>query len=553
MKKYLIALLSICSLSIVGQELHNGIVLPEVWPPIYEVPQNKQDMLVPYLQAKPTVVPINTGRQLFVDDFLIAETDMHRVCHKANQYAGNPVLEPTEEWEKTRDGAPYAAPFSDGIWYDEVEKKFKMWYLAGGGLLHKQSNQTFYTCYAESEDGIHWDKTIQDIVPGTNIVDKEDRDAATIWLDKFETDPEKRYKMFNIERDPKDRRWYFVLKYSPDGINWNTIARSGRLYDRSTAFYNPFTNVWGLSLKQSTPLAYRSRYYIEHQDPDVAVSCAHRVPLGESDGIMRFWFTPSNKEVRHPKYPEVDPQIYNFDVIAYESIMIGQYVVWQGPENNICDSLGIQKRNQVALGYSRDGFHFHRPTHEMFMSVNETEGAWNWGNMQSVNGTPIIMGDSLYFYSSGRRLNDIMWDSYTSTGLFTLRRDGFASMQATGKEAKTLVTEPVSFDGSYMFVNANIGKKGALQVELLDAFDNVIEGYSKADCKVIKTNSTKQLVTWKQQANVAMLKDKVVKIKFYMTEGDLYSFWVSPWESGESRGYTAGGGPNLSPKGMDVK
>jgi hypothetical protein len=33
----------------------------------------------------------------------------------------------------------------------------------------------------------------------------------------------------------------------------------------------------------------------------------------------------------------------------------------------------------------------------------------------------------------------------------------------------------------------------------------------------------------------------------------LYSFWISPWLSGASRGYTAGGGPGLDPKGIDIE
>src|SRR5574344_2814624 len=128
-----------------------------------------------------------------------------------------------------------------------------------------------------------------------------------------------------------------------------------------------------------------------------------------------FWFTPDDKEPRHPKFPEVNPGIYNFDCIPYESIMLGQYSVWQGPENNVCDKNGIQKKNEIFLGYSRDGFHFSRPSHRPFIAVNETEGAWNWGNIQSVVGAPIVMGDSLYFYSSGRQLNKKFWDGYVST------------------------------------------------------------------------------------------------------------------------------------------
>lgn len=536
-----------------AQTLNNGITLPKVWPPQYQEPTVRHEMPVPYLQNKPAVLPINNGRQLFVDSFLISSTNLRSVYHTPNFYKGNPVLEPTEKWENTTEGAPYAAPFSDGIWYDEQEGIFKMWYLAGAGTMHKQSNQTFYTCYAESKDGKNWKKVNLDIVPGTNIVDTCDRDAATIWLDRTEKNPDRRWKLFNIQRRSTDKRWQIILKYSADGRKWSRgVAQSGDVYDRSTAFYNPFTNRWALSLRWSTPVSSRSRAYAENEDPELLVSLTHRVRKDAADRNLRYWFAPDDKELRHPKYPEVEPGIYNFDVIAYESIMIGQYAAWCGPENGICKRDGIQKRNVISLGYSRDGFHFARPTHQPFMDVNETEGAWNWGNMQSINGTPLIVGDSLYFYSSGRRLNKIMWDSYTSTGLATLRRDGFVSMHADNKEGY-LTTEKLSFNGRYFFVNADVKAKGAqLRVELLDTDGNPIPGFTKRDCVVMcGTDKTKQQITWKGKQDLNELAGRTIRAKFYLTRGDLYAFWISPWESGESRGFTAGGGPGLSASGVD--
>lgn len=546
--------LFLCCASFAQQnELPNGIKLPTEWPPRYDEPTKAQDMPVPYLTNKPSVIPINLGRQLFVDNFLISSTNLKQVAHAPKFYAGNPVLQPTEDYEKTIEGAPYAAPFSDGIWYDEKEGKFKMWYLAGAGTLHKQDKQTFYTGYAESTDGKNWTKPHLDIYNNTNIVDTCNRDAATIWLDKLEKNPQKRYKMFNVERRTTDRRWQFVLKYSADGKHWSRgVAQSGDLYDRSSVFYNPFRGVWALSMRYGTAVSSRSRSYLENADPEMAVSLAHRIRKDAPDKNIRFWFTPSDKEPRHPKFPEVNPGIYNFDAIPYESLMLGMYSVWQGPENNICDKLGIQKKNEVFLGYSRDGFHFSRQSFKPFMKVNETDGAWNWGNMQSIGGVPLIVGDSLYFYSSGRRLNKIMWDSYTSTGLATLRRDGFVSMHADKSEGY-LTTEKMTFDGRYFFVNADVrGKKSQLFVELLDAEGNVIPGYSRKDCVVMRaTNKTKQIVTWKQHSDVAELAGKIVRAKFYLTNGDLYAFWVSPWQTGESRGYTAGGGPGLNANGTD--
>ncbi len=533
--------------------LHNGIILNEEWPPRYEEPTTRKEMPVPYLDSKPAVIPVNVGRQLFVDDFLINETNLNKVYHTPSYYSGNPVLEPDQEWEKTTQGALYAAPFSDGVWYDEKDEKFKMWYLAGAGEIHKQDPQTFYTAYAESLDGKNWIKPDLGIYKNTNLTDTANRDAATIWLDRNEKDPSKRWKFFNVERRPTDRRWQFVLKYSSDGINWSRgVAQSGDMYDRSSVFYNPFTDKWVLSMRYSTAVSSRSRSYLEHSDPEMAISLAHRFNNKSDDKFMRYWFTPDDKELIHEKYPEVEPGIYNFDAIAYESIMLGFYSAWSGPENHICERDGIQKRNIISLGYSRDGFHFSRPTHQPFMDVDESDGAWNWGNVQSVNGVPIIVGDSLYFYASGRRLSDIFWDSHTSTGLATLRRDGFVSLQSDKNEGY-ITTETINFDGDFLFVNADV-RKGKLAVEVLDESGNIIKGFSKKENNVIsKSNSTKQLITWKNNSDLSSLNGRNIRLKFYLTSGDLYSFWISPWESGESRGYTAGGGPGLSKTGIDTK
>ena len=533
----------------VGSErtLHNGIELPEQWPPQVADDGLRREMDLPYLKNKPEVIPVNVGRQLFVDDFLIASTDMERVSHRAVYYEGNPVLASDKEWEYTFEKAPYAAPFSDGIWYDEKEGVFKMWYLAGAGSMHKH-RQSFYTCYAESKDGKHWTKVENDVVPGTNIVDTCDRDAATVWFDKQCADSQKRYKLFNVEKHRGG--WKIILKYSEDGIHWSEgYAQSGPVGDRTTAFYNPFTKKWAISLRQAAKADGRSRGYLEHEDPEMAVSLAHSLAKGIKDRNIVLWFTPSDKELIHPEYPMVKPAIYNFDVMPYESIMLGLYAMWKGPENDVCGNLKIQKRNEIGLGYSRDGFHFYRPSYEPVMSVNETEGAWNWGNMQSVIGTPLIVGDSLYIYASGRKKNEIMWDGFTSTGLAMLRRDGFVSMRADGKGV--LTTEKISFDGKFLFVNADAKE---LQVELLDEKGNVLPGFSKEECNVLKdVNSTKQMITWKSKKTLPDNSRNVVKVRFHVEDGDLYAFWISPWETGESRGYTGGGGPNLHPSGMDRK
>lgn len=553
-KKLLIIAACALTLGVNAQTLDNGITLPNVWPPRYADPTAPKEMPVPYLKQKPEVLLINRGRQLFVDSFLISNTNLTSVYHKANYYDLNPVLKVDRKWELTPEGYEYAAPFSDGIWYDDKDGKFKMWYLAGAGYVDTLKH-SLYTCYAESLDGKTWTKPSLDIVPGTNVVDTMNRDASTVWLDRNEKDPSKRWKFFNVEYKPDYIQWQYVLKYSADGIHWSKpVAQSGAVSDRCTAFYNPFTNKWVMSMRHHCNVSWRSRAYLEHADPEEAVSLAHRLREGVPDKHIVFWFTPDDKEKRHERYPDVDPGIYNFDAIAYESIMLGFYSQWQGPENHIARGLMIPKRNEIMLGYSRDGFHFARPSHSPFMPVKETDGAWNYGNMQSVNGVPLIVGDSLYIYSSGRSKNGVWWDAGVSTGLATLRRDGFVSMRAGNKEG-FLTTEKLSFDGKYFFVNADVKAKGAqLKVELLDADGNPIPGFTKRDCVVMRgADKTKQLITWKGKQDLTDLQGRTIRAKFYLTRGDLYAFWVSPWISGESRGYTGGGGPGLNASGIDTK
>ena len=120
-----------------------------------------------------------------------------------------------------------------------------MWYSAGGGKL-----LGLVTCYAESSD-------------------------RKVWI-KPEKDRSKRYKLFVVECNNR----FTVsmnLKYSSDGIHWSEPkALSGELYDRCAAYYDPFRKKYVLSLKTINGVYRRSRNYLEHEEPEMLVSLAHR-------------------------------------------------------------------------------------------------------------------------------------------------------------------------------------------------------------------------------------------------------------------------------------
>ena len=58
-------------------------------------------------------------------------------------------------------------------------------------------------------------------------------------------------------------------------------------------------------------------------------------------------------------------------------------------------------------------------------------------------------------------------------------------------------------------------------------------------------------MTWKGGSDLSSLSGKIVKLRFHLTRGQLYAFWVTPDPKGASFGYVAAGGPDFSGP-MDV-
>jgi hypothetical protein len=510
-----------------GETLYNGIQLPKQWPP--KLPKlTREPMPVPYLKHPPAVIPIDVGRQLFVDNFLVEKTTLlARTFHRAQYHPANPVIKPDKPWEQLG-RFPTAMVFSDGVWYDPADKLFKAWYMGGYCMA---------TCYATSTDGIHWTKPSLDVEPGTNIVQKLRRDSTIVWLDQHESDPQKQYKLFVIVPAGKDwgqKNLGMRLYCSPDGIHWGkpVAASFTPRSDRNSVFYNPFRKVWVFSERKYLPPpdVGRARHYWEHPD---AAEGLNRWAEGE-----QFPWTCADR-LDPRALADVDPELYNLDAVAYESLMLGFFSIWQSDPYNMGQT---KKRCELLLGYSRDGFHWHRPDRIPFAGVSETDGAWNWANIQSAGGGCLVVGNKLYFYVSGREKS--RWDGHENTGLATLRRDGFASMDAGDKEGM-LCTRPVRFSGKRLFVNVD-APKGDLKVEILDQKGNVIEPFSKANCTPISADKTLAEVRWQGAEDLSALAGKPVQFRFYLRMGSLYAFWVSPESTGASHGYVAAGGPGFT-------
>jgi hypothetical protein len=481
-------------------------------------------MRVPYLESPPEIIPIDVGRQLFVDDFLVEQTNLRRTYYAAEYFPENPILKPDRPWEQDTTSQDHPAPtamvFSDGVWFDPRDNLFKMWYM--GGYCKS-------TCYAVSHDGITWEKPALDVVPGTNVVQAEKRDSNAVWLDLKEPDPQRRFKTFVYTLAQEGA---LNIYFSPDGIHWtDSGVRSGPVGDRTTAFFNPFRNVWVYSIRDYEAGGIgRFRRYWEHRDVLAGAEW--------QSGQPPFWvgadrLDPPRKDLGTPC------ELYNLDAAAYESVLIGLFSIWRGQPKDRA------KPNELCVGFSRDGFHWYRPVHDAFIPVSEHYGDWNWGNIQSAGGCCLVVGDKLYLYVSGRQgVAGSPASGVCSTGLATLRRDGFASMDA-GPEGGTLTTRPVRFSGRYLFANVD-APEGELRVEVLSADGQVIAPYTLEACAPVRDDSTHRRIRWETAEDLAAVVGQPVRFRFRLRNGRLFAFWVSPEASGASHGYMAAGGPGFT-------
>jgi hypothetical protein len=202
MKKNLfIYILIICAVQAAAQDysgkltLSNGVEVSDAWPPVRNKETERKEMPVPYLENRQELIPINMGRQLFVDDFLIKSTNLVSVYHTPKYSSKNPVLEPDKEWEANSEGFMYAAPFSDGIWFDEKEQKFKMWYWPG--LQEKACGRTIPAMPNRITGSIGLNQILESLAIQILLIPPTEMLQQSGWI-KRRPDPSKRFKMFSV-------------------------------------------------------------------------------------------------------------------------------------------------------------------------------------------------------------------------------------------------------------------------------------------------------------------------------------------------------------------
>ncbi|MGC9319968.1 MAG: glycosyl hydrolase family 32, partial [Armatimonadota bacterium] len=411
---------------------------------------------------------------------------------------------------------------------------FKLWYIAG----YQEGVGLAY-----SDDGLHWRRPNFDhVLPGSNLVYDRGSRASTVWLHLDAEDPSQRYVMFSSRPG--------AVWLSADGVHWGEpIETAGPMLDRTTLFWNPFRKLWVYSIKTTYEGKRAGRYW------ETPALVGHRRSTWSEMEQPPLWVGADSAD--EPREDMGVPcQLYALDCVAYESLLLGSFIIWRGDYRSNANTeearrqneLGRPKQNSACIGFSRDGFHWHRPDRRVFLPKSDEPGAWNWGNSQTAAKSPLVVGNRLYFYVAGRAGLGFPGNEYQdaggSTGVAFLRRDGFASMDA-GPGGGTLTTRPVRFEGQYAFVNVDC-PYGELRVEVLDEQARPIAPFDRARCLPISADSTLEPVQWRGADDLSALCGTPVRLRFHLRNGRLYAFWVTPDVDGASYGYVAGGGPGFT-------
>lgn len=185
----------------------------------------------------------------------------------------------------------------------------------------------------------------------------------------------------------------------------------------------------------------------------------------------------------------------------------------------------------IHLGFSRDGFYYTR-TFETFIeqTTNEKYIVPTGGNILFVN-------DEIFFYYLSKNPK-----KQTVTNLAKLRRDGFISLCSENNEKGIIETKLLSvpYNEMYLFINT-YNKNGYVSIKILDDKNNIIKKLSDP----IKEDKTKIIVKWDGESNLYI--DKQFRLKFYLNgDSEIFSFWMSKYETGESMGYIGNGGPKFN-------
>ncbi|MDA0586637.1 MAG: hypothetical protein O2820_01740 [Planctomycetota bacterium] len=176
---------------------------------------------------------------------------------------------------------------------------------------------------------------------------------------------------------------------------------------------------------------------------------------------------------------------------------------------------------QTELAVSRDGVHFTRFADRPPIIPYGKEGSWD-DEMIFASPGWVEVGDEWWIYYSGWDGPHGTTDRTGAIGLAKIRKEGFVSMRGPAGGG-VVCTRVLRWPGGDLIVNADCGDEGVLRVRISEPGRKPIASLNYDDCEEFRGNSVSHQVKWKD-ASISALKDKLVRLEFYLQNADLYTF-----------------------------
>jgi hypothetical protein len=462
-------------------------------------------------------VPMDTApnlhnAQLFLDDTWVEETIfVSRQWHQPQRYP-NPVLIADRPWEHWSVSA-YGTVLHWG-------GKFRMWYDTWTRHTPRR------ICYAESDDGIVWEK------PSLGLLDYEGSTANNIVIagagSQYIDD-------ISVIDDPDDAQWplkalfwasahepgaenygYFAAR-SKDGIHWDRMRAPGS---------GPVLPQWGDRFN-AVAAKLGGKYVVLGRYPDTWKRGGRCVWRTESADLLN-WSQAKLVLARDAEDP-VNMEYYSATAFSYESLTIGSIErMYMTPD-----------RLDVELIWSVDHGHTWRRATRRPAFLSPAPGPrWDdtWVNLSS--NAPIRRHNRLWFYYTGRSAaHNVPYPmNHGAIGLAVLRIDGFASLMA-GERVGEVLTKPMRWPGGDLHVNADPRRDlsshpgfcvGDIRVEARDAENKPVLGYTWDVCEpvaqTIDAPDACRKVEWSSGKSMQDLAGKDIRLAFRLRDAHLYSF-----------------------------
>ncbi len=166
---------------------------------------------------------------------------------------------------------------------------------------------------------------------------------------------------------------------------------------------------------------------------------------------------------------------------------------------------------------SRDGVHWDRTFMDAWLRPGLEQRNWAHRSQTPAVGLFPTAPDEWSMYVA----EHYGWDT-NGVRRVTVRPHGFASVRA-GYHGGELLTKPVTFSGSTLYLNYSTSAVGAVTVEIQDLEGRPMESFAAEDMDPLFGDDLDAPVVWKGSCDLSRLNGVPVRLRFILKDADLFS------------------------------